>query len=194
LDSPNAKALKAVLPLLKNGPPLINSISAETARYEQVLPLVLEYQTKVIALAMDDSGIPATAEERREVAARLLTALRRAGLAEEDIYLDLLTQPIATAEAGAMPLLEALWQLRVAEPGAQFIAGLSNVSYGLPNRAVLNRYFLIQAIAAGMDSFILNPLDKELMGAYYAAKALAGRDKFCAAYLKAHRRGYYERL
>jgi 5-methyltetrahydrofolate--homocysteine methyltransferase len=73
-------------------------------------------------------------------------------------------------------------------------SGLSNVSYGLPNRALLNRYFLIQAIAAGVESFILNPLDKKLMGAYHAARALAGRDKFCAAYLKAHRKGYYEKV
>ena len=191
LDSPNAQALQAVLPRLKNGPPLINSISAESGRYEQVLPLVLEYKAKVIALAMDDSGIPATAEERYAVASRLLASLRQAGLADADIYLDLLVQPIATAEAGAMPLLAAVRQLRAAEPAVQLIAGLSNVSYGLPNRALLNRYFLIQAIAAGIDSFILNPLDKELMGAYYAARALAGRDKFCAAYLKAHRQGYY---
>lgn len=192
LDSPNASALKAALPLLKNGPPLINSISAERERYDQVLPLVLAHKTKVIALAMDDSGIPATAEARVAVANRLYADLCQAGVKAEDIYLDLLVQPIATMEAGVQPLLAAARQLRAKQDSAQFIAGLSNVSYGLPNRALLNRYFLIQAISVGIDNFIFNPLDKELMGAYYAARALAGQDKFCAAYLKAHRKGYYK--
>jgi 5-methyltetrahydrofolate--homocysteine methyltransferase len=191
LDSPNAAAFAAALPRLKNGPPLINSISAESERYEQVLPLVLEHKAKVIALAMDDTGIPATAQDRLKVANRLYTDLRQAGVAAEDIYLDLLVQPISTAQAGILPLLEAAQQMRATEANAQLIAGLSNVSYGLPNRALLNRYFLIQAIAAGVESFILNPLDRKLMGAYHAARALAGRDKFCAAYLKAHRQGYY---
>ena len=192
LDSPHAPALAAVLPRLKNGPPLINSISAESERYEQVLPLVLKYQAKVIALTMDDSGIPATAEERLKIATRLWAGLRQAGVAAQDIYLDMLVQPIATAKTGVTPLLEGLRLMRSTEAQAQFIAGLSNVSYGLPNRSLLNRYFLIQAVAAGMESFILNPLDKKLMGAYHAARALAGRDNFCAAYLKAHRQGYYE--
>lgn len=191
LDSPNMVALKAALPLLKNGQPLINSISAEHDRYEQVLPLVLEHKTKVIALAMDDSGIPDTAEARVAVAGRLWDDLRLAGVAKEDIYLDLLVQPLANTAGGVLPLLEAARQLCEAKAGIQLIGGLSNVSYGLPNRALLNRYFLIQAIAAGIDSFILNPLDKKLMGAYYAARALVGRDKYCAAYLKAHRKGYY---
>ena len=192
LDSPNAPALAAALARQKNGQPLINSISAEHERYRQILPLVLKYKAKVIALAMDDNGIPATAEERFKIATRLWADLRQAGVAEKDIYLDLLVQPIATAHTGVLPLLDGVRQMRATEAQAQFIAGLSNVSYGLPNRALLNRYFLIQAIAAGVESFILNPLDKKLMGAYHAARALAGRDKFCAAYLKAHRQGYYE--
>ncbi|MCL1974588.1 MAG: dihydropteroate synthase, partial [Firmicutes bacterium] len=191
LDSPNVAALKAALPLLKNGQALINSINLEVERYEQVLPLVLQHKAKVIAMAMDDNGIPVTAQARVEVAERLYKALRQAGVAAQDIYLDLLVQPIATTEAGVQPLLTAARQLRASYAGIQFIAGLSNVSYGMPNRALLNRYFLIQAIACGVENYILNPLDKELMGAYYAARALAGQDKFCAGYLKAHRKGYY---
>ncbi|MCL1905940.1 MAG: dihydropteroate synthase [Clostridiales bacterium] len=191
LDSPDGKALKAALPRLKNGRPLINSISAERDRYEQILPLALEYKAKLIALAMGDAGIPATAESKVAAADRLYNDLRGAGVAAEDIYMDLLVQPIATTEAGAAPLLAAASRLRVLEEEIEFIVGLSNISYGLPNRALLNRCFLIQAVAAGIDSFILDPLDKELMGAYYAARALAGRDKYCSAYLKAHRSGYY---
>lgn len=191
LDSPSAKTLARALPHLKNGQPLINSINAEKEHYRQILPLVQKYKAKIVALAMDDKGIPATAEDRFKVARHLFADLVQAGVAPKDIYLDMLVQPIATADNGAMPFLRAVGKMGAVQNGIQFIAGLSNVSYGLPNRKVLNRCFLIQAIAAGIENFILNPLDKELMGAYYAARAVAGRDKFCSGYLKAHRTGYY---
>lgn len=193
LDSPNAAALAAALPHVKNGQPLINSISAESERFEAILPLVLQYQTKVVALAMDDGGIPVSAEARLVIAKRLHADLRAAGVATEDIYLDPLVQPLATTAEGAAPLLDAVRQILEYEPQLNCLAGLSNISFGLPNRALLNRYFLIQAVSAGMDAFILNPLDKALMGAYYAASALMGKDKFCAQYLKAHRQGFFSK-
>lgn len=190
LDSPNPEALAAALPYAK-GRALINSISAEQARFRALLPLILEYRTKVVALCMADGEIAQTAADRVAIGGKLIEDLTAAGVAPDDIYLDPLVQPLSVSDAGAQVIMETVRQIKRRYPGVHTVCGLSNISFGLPNRKLINRYFLAQAVSAGMDSFILDPTDQKLMGAYYASRALAGEDRFCSRYLKAHRRGLY---
>jgi cobalamin-dependent methionine synthase I len=194
IDSPSAIVLEAGLSACKNGKPMINSITAEKDRFADVLPLVIKYRAKLIALCMDDSGIPQTAEARFKIAEQLISNLTAAGMKQDDIYLDPLVQPIATASDAGLAVLDTVTAIKNKYPQVHCICGLSNISFGLPNRPLLNRTFMIQTMARGMDSYILNPTDNKLMGLVYASNALLGNDNFCTKYLKAHRKGLYQEV
>jgi 5-methyltetrahydrofolate--homocysteine methyltransferase len=192
LDSPNPKALEAGLSLMKNGQPMINSITAEKERFATILPFVLKYKTKIVGLCMDDSGMPETAAGRLKIADRLIHDMVAEGVPEDDIYLDPLVHPVSTGDKAGVEVLETIYGIRRKYPKAHGICGLSNISYGLPNRKILNQVFMIQTMAMGMDGYILDPLDKTMMGFVYASQALLGKDEFCMNYLTAHRNGLYE--
>lgn len=192
LDSPNPKALEAGLALCKHGQPMINSITAEKERFATILPMVLKYKAKIVALCMDDKGMPESAADRIVVVKRLVADLTAAGLPGGDIYLDPLVTPVSTGDTAGLGVLDTVKFIRQEYPNVHSICGLSNISYGLPNRKVLNQAFMIQTMAAGMDSYILDPLDKTMMGFVYASQALLGQDAYCGEYLMAHRRGLYE--
>lgn len=192
IDSPNPKAVEAGLALAKYGQPMVNSITDEKARYEEVLPLVLKYKAKVIALCMDDTGMPNTAEDRMRVVKSLYAKLTAAGVAEEDIHFDPLVKPISVVAEAGLEVLETIKLIKQDYPKVHFACGLSNVSFGLPGRKILNRLFVTQTMALGMDGYILNPTDKGMMGFIYAAKALLGQDEYCGDYLVAYRNGSYE--
>jgi 5-methyltetrahydrofolate--homocysteine methyltransferase len=192
IDSPNPKALEAGLALCKYGQPMINSISDEKARFHYVLPLVLKHKAKVVALCMDDTGMPDTADDRMRVVKSLHAKLIAAKVPEENIYYDPLVKPISSVETAGMEVLETIRLIKEQYPLVHFMCGLSNVSYGLPNRKVLNRLFVAQTMAVGMDGFILDPTDKDMMGVIYGSMALLGQDSYCMGYLKAHRKGLYQ--
>jgi len=192
IDSPNPEALDAGLKLCKYSQPMINSISDEKERWAKVLPMVLKYKAKIVALCMDDTGMPNTAEDRMSVVDSLHGKLTNAGVPEKDIYFDPLVKPISTVETAGVEVLETIKQIKEKYPEVHFTCGLSNVSFGLPNRAVLNRFFVVQTMVLGMDGYILNPTDKNMMGAILASQALLGKDSYCMSYLSAHRKGLYE--
>lgn len=192
IDTPNPAAMEVGLSLAQKGKPLANSITGEKERYRTVLPLVVKYGAKVVALCMDDQGMPQTAEDRLRVARELVMKLTEAGVAASDIYLDPLLQPVSTDDRAGLELLNAIRLIGQEYPGIHLICGLSNVSYGLPNRQILNRVFMIQTMTMGMDAYILDPLDKALMRDFYACQALLGQDSFCRNYLAAHRKGLYQ--
>lgn len=192
IDTPNVEALKAALPLVGEKQAMINSITAEKERFASILPLVCEYKTKVIALCMSDEGIPVGVEGRIKVADKLIADLTAAGVKIDDIYIDPLVQPLATTNDGALPLLKAVIAIKDKYPQVHFICGLSNISFGLPKRKLINRTFLIQAAFAGIDSFILDPTDKQLMGALFAGESLLGHDPFCGRYLMQYRKGLFD--
>lgn len=191
LDSPNEKALRIGLKLHQNGKPMINSITAEEERFNKVLPLVLEYKTKVVALLMDDSGMPDTAEKRITIVEKLLPELLKSGVPAADIYLDPLVKPISVGDKGGQEVLQTVQYIHEKYPDVHTICGLSNISFGLPNRRVLNQTFAILTMDRGMDAYILDPTDKQMMGFIYAAQALLGLDPSLRCYLKAHRKGIY---
>ncbi|MDP4160547.1 MAG: methyltetrahydrofolate cobalamin methyltransferase [Bacillota bacterium] len=192
IDSPNPKALEVGLSLAKNGQSMINSITGEKERYEAILPLVLKYKPKVVALCMDDTGMPETSEQRLKIAFKLIGDLVAAGVPEDDIYIDPLVKPVSTGDSAGMEVLETIYGVKQKYPKVHGICGLSNVSFGLPNRKVLNQAFMIQTMTMGMDGYILDPLDKTMMGFVHASKVLLGKDAFCMEYLTAHRNGLYE--
>ncbi|WP_371381207.1 methyltetrahydrofolate cobalamin methyltransferase [Sporomusa aerivorans] len=188
IDSPNPLALALALKEHK-GKALINSISGERDRYEQIVPLVREYKAGVVALAMDDTGMPSTAKDRIRVAGNLIDKLTQNGVPLTDIYIDPLIQPISTDGTQAMAVLETITTIMNTYPGIHTVCGLSNVSFGLPGRGLLNRSFMIMCIAAGLDAVICDPLNKEMIKAIYAAEALAGTDEYCMEYISEFRNG-----
>ncbi|GAB6154810.1 methyltetrahydrofolate cobalamin methyltransferase [Desulfosporosinus burensis] len=192
IDSPNPQAIEAGLKLARNGQSLINSITGEKERYSEILPLVLKYKTKVVALCMDDNGMPETAEDRMAVAQNLYQSLTEAGVSEDDIYFDPLVKPVSTGDKAGQEVLDTVRLIRQNYPKVHMVCGLSNVSFGLPNRKILNQFFMIQTMTMGMDSYILNPLDKSMMGAVQGSQTLLGNDSYCTGYLNAHRQGLYE--
>ncbi|MEN8242704.1 MAG: dihydropteroate synthase [Chloroflexota bacterium] len=191
LDSANPKALEAGLKSV-NQTPMINSISGEPVRLEQVLPFVAEYGCEVIALAMDDKKIPETYEKRLEVIDVVMTATRAAGVADDKVYVDTLAMTIATANQGAMIACDTIRSVKAKYPEVHFTMGLSNVSFGLPARKQINRAFLTLAMEAGLDSAILDPLDKEIQAAILTTELLLGQDKNCLNYVRASRQGMFD--
>lgn len=192
IDSPNPQAIEKGLSLVKYGQPLINSITAETERFQQILPLVIKYKAKIVALCMDDTGIPETSEKRMQVARNLHGSLTGAGVPEDDIYFDPLVTPVSTGDRAGLEVLETVALISKEYPNVHKVCGLSNISFGLPNRKVLNQLFMVQTMTKGMDSYILDPLDRVIMGFLYGSQALLGLDMYCGNYLAAHRKGLYQ--
>jgi 5-methyltetrahydrofolate--homocysteine methyltransferase len=180
--------LKAV----KTIKPIINSITDEKERFNSILPLILQYNTGIVALCMDDSGMPETAEERLAIADRLIASLTSKGVDISDIYIDPMVRPIGTGSHYGRVALETISRVRAEFPEVHITCGLSNISFGIPERKLMNRTFLIAAMAAGMDGAILDPLDKKLMSFVYATEALLGKDDFCMNYLMKFREGLLE--
>ena len=187
LDSANVTALEVGLKTNTKGTPMINSITAEADKFKKVLPLLLKYQTPVLALAMDESGITKTADDRFGVAKKLIEDLCAAGVAQNKIFLDPLIQPVSVQNDFGCIAIEVIRRVKKHFSDVNTTCGLSNISFGLPQRARLNRCFLIMAMTAGLDSAILDPLDKDLIDAVTATEALLGKDRFCKSYIKAFR-------
>jgi 5-methyltetrahydrofolate--homocysteine methyltransferase len=192
IDTPNPQAMEAGLSLIKNGQPIVNSITGEEKSYRQMIPLITKYKAKVVALCIDEHGMPENAQDRQRAANKLVKLLTEVGIPPGDIYLDPIIVPVSTSDKAAIEVLHAVQVIKKDCPGVNLICGLSNVSYGLPNRKVLNRVFMVQTLTMGMDAYILDPLDKVMMGQLYAAQALLGQDTFCSRYLAAHRKGLYQ--
>ena len=138
---------------------------------------------------MDDSGMPETTEERVAIADKLITGLTAKGIDISDIFIDPMIRPVSTGSHYGTVALETIRSVRTKFPGVHITCGLSNISFGLPARKILNQAFLIAAMTCGLDSAILDPLDKRLMAYIYAAEALLGNDDFCMNYLEKYREG-----
>lgn len=191
LDSSDPQALEKALPLCKQRP-MINSITDEPARFHAVLPLLKEFRPKVVALCMSAAGPPSGVEDRVATACRLVDRLTAEGMALDDIYLDPCVLPASTGPEHGKAILEAVDQIKAQYPGAHISAGVSNVSYGLPLRKLLNEVFLVLLMGRGLDAAIVDPCDQQLMMNLRAAEALLGRDEYCVNYLRAYREGKME--
>ena len=188
IDSPDPKAIEAALKVHK-GIPMINSISLEKERYEKLLPIISGTEYKIIALCMSDEGMPETTDQRMTIADKLINGLVQNGIALGNIYVDPLVQPVATNSRFGVEFLDAVEKIMTTFDRVHTICGLSNISYGLPERKFMNQVFMAMAIAKGLDGAIINPLDKAMMANIIAAETLIGTDEFCMKYLDAYREG-----
>jgi 5-methyltetrahydrofolate--homocysteine methyltransferase len=188
IDSPNPGALAAGL-AAHRGEAMVNSISAERERFENVLPLVRQYHADVIALCLDDRGIPGDPDRAFAVGERLVGDLLKAGIPEDRIYLDPLVRSLATSPETVPQCLDLMGSLGARYPRLHFVSGLSNVSYGLPARRHLNRAYVAMSIAKGLDAVIMDPADPVMHALIWAAEALVNRDRFCLSYIKAYNDG-----
>ena len=191
IDSPNPKAIEAAL-AHHQGVPMINSISLEKDRYENLMPIIAGTDMKVIALCMSDEGMPETVEDRLKIADKLVNGLLQHNVKIENIYVDPLVQPMSVNNNFGMEFINAVEQIMQKFEGIHTACGLSNISYGLPERPFLNQTFMVMAITKGLDGAIVNPLDKKMMANITAAETLAGKDSFCMNYLQAYRAGKFE--
>jgi cobalamin-dependent methionine synthase I len=147
----------------------------------------------VIALAMDEKKIPETAEKRFEVITRIITETRALGIPDSNLYFDPLAMTISTNTDSGMIAFDVMRRVRQEYPEAHLTIGLSNISFGLPARSFVNRYFLSLAIQSGLDSAILDPLDREIQAAILATELILGRDKHCMNYIRASRKGIFDK-
>lgn len=191
LDSPDPAILEMAFQLVEKTP-MINSISLEKARFDAMMPFLSGKNCKVIALCMDDAGMPGSAEDIVGRARKLVAELNGIGIETANIYIDPLVQPISTDSGKGVMVLDAVRSIKKEFPAAHVTGGLSNISYGLPQRHIINRTFVTLMMDAGMDSAIIDPLDKKIMAAIRTADMLLGKDQYCKNYLKGVRAGQIE--
>jgi cobalamin-dependent methionine synthase I len=190
IDSPRPEAVEAGL-ALAGKEPFLNSISAESERYTALIPLVKKYGARVVALSLDDSGMTDEMAKVWSVADGLIKRLEDDGVPPDHIFVDPLIRPVSTNGDYAMGALWVVEKITEVHPQVHKTCGLSNVSYGLPRRKLVNQVFVAMAIAKGMDSAIIDPLDARMMANICVAEALAGRDQFCMGYITAEREGKF---
>jgi cobalamin-dependent methionine synthase I len=171
---------------------MTNYISGEPERLEKILPIAAEYGCDLIALAMDEKKIPETYQKRMEVIQKVIEATRASGIPDHKLYIDPLAMTIATSQLSAVIACDTIRSIHAQYPQVHFTIGLSNISFGLPARKLINRGFLILAMQAGLDSAILDPLDRELKAAILTTEMLLGRDEHCLNFIRAARKGLLE--
>jgi 5-methyltetrahydrofolate--homocysteine methyltransferase len=189
IDSDSPEVIEAALKEYHRERLIVNSVTAEPARLESIGPLVAERQARVIALAMGTDGIPASVEERLNACERIMLYLTGLGIKAEQVLFDPLVLPIAVDTRQGLVTLKTIEQIKSRYPDAGVVMGLSNISYGLPKRKLVNRAFLLMAAYAGLDAAIVDPLDDQAMSLIKIADMLVGKDPSCRAYLRAHRKG-----
>jgi 5-methyltetrahydrofolate--homocysteine methyltransferase len=187
IDSADPAVLESGLKSRNGRPSLINSAKAEKESLEEVVPLASTYSAPVIALTMDESGIPKTVDDRLQAAEKVVTACERLGVPIEDIFFDLLVMPISTDVKQGLKTLAAITEVKKQFPGCKTVLGISNISYGLPARGRLNAAFLCMAVYAGLDAAIIDPVEDEISAAVKTAEVLVGRDRHCRKYTRAFR-------
>lgn len=164
-----------------NGKPIVNSVNAEESSLETVLPLVAKYGASVVGLTMDDAGIPKSVEKRLMLAEKIIERAKKYGIKEQDIYIDCLTLTVSAEPDQAMQTLQAITLLK-SKYDVKTVLGVSNISFGLPARQIINSAFLTMAMYAGLDLPILNPNIPENMQAVDAFNVLTEKDKNCTRY------------
>ena len=180
IDSSNTQAIEQACRYY-NGKPLINSVNGKDETMEAIFPVVQKYGGVVIGLTLDENGIPLTAKERFEIAKRIINKAKEYNIPKEDIIIDCLVLTASAQQKEVMETVKAVSMVKTL--GVHTVLGVSNVSFGLPNRPLLNKTFLAMALSAGLDLPIINPLDQELMNTIDAFNVLYNYDQDASTYI-----------
>lgn len=187
IDSPNPKTIEQVFPYAKQ-PGIINSVSEEGDKCEVIYPLLQGTDWQVIALTCDNKGIPSNVERRVEIAETLVDKAQRYDITPDRIYIDPLVMALSADNKSLLNFVETMTAIKKIYPTVKFTSGLSNISFGMPLRRVINQAFLTIALYAGMDSAIMDPCNREMLAMLLASRALLGQDRHCRAYYNAYRK------
>ena len=186
VDSPNAAVCIEGMKFC-NKPGMINSVSGEGNKMDIVFPVIADTKWDVMALLCDDTGIPKTAADRIRVLDNIMAKAKSFGIAESRIHIDPLIEMLCTSEDGIAMVVEVMTYIKKNYPKAHISGAISNISFNLPYRKILNIAFAVLAINAGMDSAVMDPLSRDLRGAIYDAEAMIGEDYMCMEYIGAFR-------
>ena len=184
IDSPNPDALEAALKVYQ-GKPLVNSVSGETHSLKKVLPLIKEYGAAVVGLVQDDDGIPKNADRRVAIAHKIIEAAQKAGVTRDDVVIDVLTFAIGAEAASGKDVLEAIRRIRE-ELGVNMTMGASNISFGMPDRPIINSAWVSSVIAAGATALIVDAA--KVRPSVLATDLILGRDRFARRFIDDHRK------
>jgi 5-methyltetrahydrofolate corrinoid/iron sulfur protein methyltransferase len=187
IDSADPGVLEIGLKSRNGRPSMVNSAKAEKESLAEVVPLASTYSAPMIALTMDESGIPKTVDDRMQAAEKIVSACESFEVPIENIFFDLLVMPISTDVKHGLKTLAAITEVKKQFPGCKTVLGISNISYGLPARGRLNSAFLCMAVYAGLDAAIIDPMEDEISAAVRTAEVLVGRDRHCRKYTRAFR-------
>jgi 5-methyltetrahydrofolate--homocysteine methyltransferase len=191
IDSPSVKACAGAMQFCKK-PGLINSVSGEGDKVDTIFPLIANNEWECIALLSDDKGIPRTAERRVQIFMDIMKKADEHKISADRLHIDPLIETLCASENGIATITETIKKVKELYPEIHVTGGTSNISFNLPARKYINQAFIILAMDVGMDSAILDPLNKDMMGLLYATEALLGKDDYCIGYINAFRKGLFE--
>lgn len=190
VDSPDPQVCVDALKFCKV-PGLLNSVSLEGDKIDTVFPAIADTEWNVVALLSGDDGIPSNVEDRMANFNKLMEATAKYGIKDSRVFVDPLVEGLATNQESLLTFAEVCRQIKKDHPSIHITSGLSNISYGLPVRKMLNMGFMCLAMQAGMDSAIVDPTNRDMMGIIYATQALLGDDDFCMEYIGATRENLF---
>jgi 5-methyltetrahydrofolate--homocysteine methyltransferase len=190
IDSPSVDSIAKAIPLCKK-PGLINSVSMEGNKVDTIFPIIADSAWECVCLLSDDTGIPKSAADRLRVFDNLMKKAEQYKIPPSRLHIDPLIEMLCTSEDGIAKVTETMREVKKRYPTIHLTGGASNISFNMPMRKFINRAFIILAMSAGMDSAIIDPLNKDMMGLIYAAEALLGQDEMCMEYIGAYRQGLF---
>ena len=195
IDSPDVQVIIEAMSLCER-PGLFNSVSDEGDKLDIAFPILAKPENskwEVIALLCDDTGIPKTADKRIEIFERIMKKAKEYGIEDKRLHIDPLIEMLCTTDdgEGAFMVLDVMKHIKSANPKVHVSGAISNISYNLPARKLVNQAFAVLAVSAGMTSAVLDPLSKDLRGVIYAAEIMMGLDDLCVEYTTAYRNGIF---
>jgi 5-methyltetrahydrofolate--homocysteine methyltransferase len=190
LDSPNAGVFKEALKLCKR-PGIVNSVSLEGDKIEQIFPVISGTEWNVVALLCDNAGIPQDVAQRINIFREILKKAEAFKIDPSRIFVDPVVEMLCTSEDGIAKVMETIRTVKEICPSVHITSGASNISYNMPMRKFINRGFIILCMGVGMDSAIIDPTNEDMLALIYAAEALLGRDELCMEYIGAYRDGLF---
>ncbi|MEL4105883.1 dihydropteroate synthase [Oscillospiraceae bacterium WX1] len=192
VDSPDVRVCLEAMKFC-NKPGLFNSVSGEGDKIDIAFPILSKTSWDIMALLCDDTGIPKSAAKRIEVFENIMAKARQFDIADSRIHVDPLVEMLCTSEDGIAMVIEVMSYIKRNYPLVHISGAVSNISFNLPARKLVNMAFAVLAMNAGMDSAVLDPLNEDLMGVIFATEAMLGMDEMCMAYINAFRQGIFGR-